>query len=401
MSSRRHYGAIRKLPSGRYQARYRDGAGRLVPAPGTFATKGDAQRFLSRVEADQQRGTFIDPAGGRVTVSAWAEDWLRTKRGQRANTLARDRVALAYLLPDLGHLPLAAVTPLQIRSVVEAMRAAGRSPSTVRSYVATYASLFTAAVEAELIVRSPVRRKLLPIDTEVPRPRPHLSPPQLLRLADAVPSRYRALILVAGINGLRWSEAIGLRVRDVNGGRQRLSIVQTVEEVGGRAQVVCATKSDASRRTIALPGMVATAIAEHLAGHRPGASEDDLIFVGPRGGLLRRSFGRRVMQPAVVVSDLPASLTFHGLRHVAATYLEEVNAPLRVRQHRLGHAPQGVTLRTYTRVPEELDRAVADRLDALFAHVAWPNTHRARSRAGRANPASVTTGLRFEVGGKP
>lgn len=80
MSSRRHYGAIRKLPSGRYQARYRNGAGSLVPAPDTFATKGDAQRWLSRVEADQQRGTFIDPAAGRITVAAWAEGWLRTKR---------------------------------------------------------------------------------------------------------------------------------------------------------------------------------------------------------------------------------------------------------------------------------------------------------------------------------
>lgn len=73
------------------------------------------------------------------------------------------------------------------------------------------------------------------------------------------------------------------------------------------------------------------------------------------------------MQPAVAAAGLPPTLTFHGLRHVAATYLEEVNAPLRVRQHRLGHAPQGVMLRTYTHVPEDLDRAIADRLDALFA----------------------------------
>ena len=52
---------------------------------------------------------------------------------------------------------------------------------------------------------------------------------------------------------------------------------------------------------------------------------------------------------------------------VAATYLDEMNTPVRVRQHRLGHAPQGVTLRTYTHVPDDVDRAVADRPDALFA----------------------------------
>ena len=367
MSARRHYGAIRRLPSGRYQARYRDGSGRLVPAPDTFTTKGDAQRFLSAVEADRQRGTFIDPSAGRMTVAAWAEEWLRTKRGQRANTLARDRVALTYLLPALGHLPIGSVTPLQVRAAVEAMRQAGRSPSTIRSYVGTYASLFTAAVDAELIVRSPVRRKLLPIEPERQPDRPHLPPTELRALAGCAPDRYNALILLAGVNGLRWSEAIGFRRSDLDLDARRLTVAQTVEEVAGHARVVAATKSDASRRTITLPTITVASLAAHLEAHCAGTGLDDLVFVGPRGGLLRRSFGRRVMQPAVAAAGLPASVTFHGLRHVAATYLEEVNAPLRVRQHRLGHAPQGVTLRTYTHVPEELDRAVADRLDALFA----------------------------------
>lgn len=42
MAGKRMFGALRRLPSGRWQARYRCLDGRMVPAPQTFATKADA-----------------------------------------------------------------------------------------------------------------------------------------------------------------------------------------------------------------------------------------------------------------------------------------------------------------------------------------------------------------------
>ena len=47
---RRRFGAIRRLPSGRYQVRYRTADGRYVTAPTTFETKADAGRYLSKIE---------------------------------------------------------------------------------------------------------------------------------------------------------------------------------------------------------------------------------------------------------------------------------------------------------------------------------------------------------------
>jgi len=72
--SRRSFGTIRKLGSGRFQVRYRTSTGRMVPGPGTFATKGDAQRWLATAEADQLRGTFVDQRGLRLTFDEWAEE---------------------------------------------------------------------------------------------------------------------------------------------------------------------------------------------------------------------------------------------------------------------------------------------------------------------------------------
>ena len=53
---RRRFGAIRQLPSGRYQVRYHTADGRYVTAPTTFDTKAGAGRYLSTVETDVLRG---------------------------------------------------------------------------------------------------------------------------------------------------------------------------------------------------------------------------------------------------------------------------------------------------------------------------------------------------------
>jgi hypothetical protein len=59
----RSFGSIRKLPSGRYQARYWH-LGKQIAAERTYAAKTDARRWLSTVEADMVRGDWVDPDAG-------------------------------------------------------------------------------------------------------------------------------------------------------------------------------------------------------------------------------------------------------------------------------------------------------------------------------------------------
>ena len=77
MSRRREFGSVRKLPSGRWQARYEVVGGRSIAAPHTFPTKAEAARWLAKVEADQARGLWIDPQAGRTPLSDYAWRWLR------------------------------------------------------------------------------------------------------------------------------------------------------------------------------------------------------------------------------------------------------------------------------------------------------------------------------------
>ena len=249
---RRQFGTARCLPSGAWQARYINEVGRRITAPETFATKADALHWLTLLEADLLRGTYLDPRAGQVTFDEWSEDWLASKPDKRASSIARDRAALrTHFSPAFGHLALASVTPVHVRGVVSAMRRAGLSPKSVRTYVGTLAAIFNAAVDADLIARSPVRG--FHLETVRRRERPTVAPTTLIDLADEVPGRFRVLILTAGILGLRWSEAIALRVSDIGFLTRTIDVRQTVEEVSGHVRVMPFTKTDASRRTIAVP----------------------------------------------------------------------------------------------------------------------------------------------------
>ncbi len=84
-SGRAVWGSVRKLPSGRYQARYRV-EGRVVPADTTFRTKRDAEAYLSTVRADIERGQWVNPAAGKMTLREYGTKWLEQRPDLRPRT---------------------------------------------------------------------------------------------------------------------------------------------------------------------------------------------------------------------------------------------------------------------------------------------------------------------------
>jgi hypothetical protein len=70
MSKKRRFGRVRRLPSGRYQARYSGPDGIDRPAQGTFAAKGEAEVWLTLKEAEILRGDWMDPDAGKVAFGS-------------------------------------------------------------------------------------------------------------------------------------------------------------------------------------------------------------------------------------------------------------------------------------------------------------------------------------------
>lgn len=226
--------------------------------------------------------------------------------------------------------------------------------------------MFNAAVDADLIGRSPARKVALP---RIVRPeRMTLDPPQLRRLVDEVPEHYQALVLTAGILGLAWEEVIALRVRDVDFMRRTVTVAQTVEELAGHIRIVPEGKRPARLRTMAAPPFVIDAIAKYLAASRPGEAldPDGLVFLGLRGGILRRRFGERILRSAASRAGLEG-LTFHGLRHAATSSLVDIGVHPRVMAARIGHGTARTTMEVYARASDSADRDAARLLQDRFA----------------------------------
>jgi len=118
--SRRKFGAVRRLPSGRWKARFPGPGGELLPAPQTFATKIEASRYLAAVETDMARGQWVDPRGSGVLLVDYSAAWLqeRTVRGRplAPRTVDTYRHSLnAWILPFLGQVPLDKITSAHVR----------------------------------------------------------------------------------------------------------------------------------------------------------------------------------------------------------------------------------------------------------------------------------------------
>ncbi|MFT6764427.1 MAG: hypothetical protein ACJAXA_003094 [Candidatus Aldehydirespiratoraceae bacterium] len=104
MAQRRVFGTVRKLPSGRYQARYtHPDIGVLVSAATTFTAKADATRFLSEAETDLARGESIDVASSKQSFGSYRSEWLDSRTDLRPKTIDVYRCLFeSFLEPVLG-----------------------------------------------------------------------------------------------------------------------------------------------------------------------------------------------------------------------------------------------------------------------------------------------------------
>jgi len=337
----------------RWLARWRDETGRQRYK--AFDKKVDADRFAATVKVDTARGTFVDPAAGKVTFRELAERW-RAAQVHRPAMRAKVETALrVHAYPRLGDRRIGDVRPSEIQAWVRELDGtlAAGTVKVVYSYVS---GVFRAAELDRLIGRSPcvgiklpraARKRVEPLGTDA-----------VLSLIGAMPTRYGALVTTAAGTGLRQGEVFGVEVPHVDFLRKSLVVEQQLVLLPGAPPVVSPLKTPASYRTIPLGKVVVDALAAHLAAFPVGKS--GLVFTDDDGKPLRRDAFNRVWRAAVAEAKLPKGTKFHDLRHYFASLLIRHGESVKVVQERLGHARAAETLDTYSHLwPDSEDRTRA------------------------------------------
>lgn len=335
----------------------------------TFSRRVDAQRWLASVESEKARGDWLDPDLSKITVGAWARDWLAGQVQLKPATQIRYDVALRnQILPSWGQVPLNAVTHPAIATWVQRLSESGLAPATVRYAHRVFSLLLSRAVRDGRIGRNPADGIRLPrTHRGEMRFLDHHEVDQLARACE----RYDLLIRLLAYTGMRWGEIAALRVRYVNLARRRIDIVEAASEASGR--VTIGTPKSHQSRWVPLPRFLVDPLAEHIRDRRPS----DLVFTAPEGGPLRNSnFRRRVFDRAARAVGLDG-LRPHDLRHTAASLAVASGANVKAVQQMLGHASAAMTLDVYAGLfSDDLD-ALGERLHeaATRPRVAsvWPD----------------------------
>lgn len=220
--------------------------------------------------------------------------------------------------------PLNAISSSEFGRFLDNLVKKGKSPYTVNQYHAAYKFVLTKIYKKPFSFPFPYakRYKKLPVV---------LSRKEIKTILDKITnSKHKLLISLSYGSGLRVSEAVNLKVKDVDLDELTIHIKQA--------------KGKKDRITV-IPEKIKTDIQNLIAGKKA----DESVFESERGGKLTTRTAQKVFAAALKKTGIKKSATFHSLRHSFATHLLENGVDVRYVQELLGHANIRTT-QVYTKV---------------------------------------------------
>lgn len=341
MSARNNWGAIRKLPSKRFQASYVAPNGERYTAPDTFITKSEASFWLAQMRVSINDGSWVSPK--TLTVSnpvlnfeqyALRHIALQTNRkGEllRESTKSVYRRILRTNLKPFLKSELTDISKGEIQEWYAALVSTGKRTAASKAYKLLSAVL-KRAVDDEILVKNPCNiRGAHSATTGKTVNIPTVD--EVIAISNAIKPYFKSMVLVAAYGGFRFSEITELRRKDVtpveaNG---QVSYVIHVERavtfVDGR-YVIAKPKSEKSTRYVSMPPALTPLINSHLFSHVPDDAEA-LLFPSQSNEHLPhyvfiKAWGR-ALKKAGISRD---GITPHSLRHFAGTHYHLAGATL-------------------------------------------------------------------------
>jgi len=271
-------------------------------------------------------------------------------------------IVRAHLIPELGRFPLNALQPSHIQAYYARMLRAGRrdgkgglSAQTVKHHHRVLYEALKYAVKHGILVRN--------IAEAVDPPRPDSKEMVTLELDNvhifldaAHDTPYYVLFYTALYTGLRRSELLGLRWRDVDLDLATLSVIQALHYVPKKGYTFREPKTKRSRRLVDLSPSLVLLLREHRANQElerkllgSSVMPDDLVFCYPDGSPLPPNSVSKAFH-RIAKSVGISGIRLHDLRHTHATLMLRQGVHPKVVSERLGHSSVAITLDTYSHV---------------------------------------------------
>ena len=215
-----------------------------------FKTKKEAEAAMIEMQNEINKGTYIEPS--KTLYSTFMADWLKDKQTKVQRRTLETYAGLVnnHILPALGHIEIAKLTPRHIQDLYNTLHETGRlSDENIQKVHTIINDSLNKAVSwgmvsknvASVVDRPKARKKEMEVwDVEEAH--------AFLRVAET--DRYYVAFLLALTTGMRQGEILGLRWKDVDLDAGIISITQTLSHDGKEMQV--GAKTESGNRTVAI-----------------------------------------------------------------------------------------------------------------------------------------------------
>ncbi len=321
---------------------------------------GTVQEFLNESQARKAALSWLfsmnaeTSSGTLVSFGAVIRRYLAEEIPARISTASRYRCWLKnHVEPKWRDYPIEQIKPLLVEDWLKKLDLAPKSKSHLKNLMRV---LFNAAMRWELIPYQHNPMSLVRVKDSSKRQRQPkaLSVEEFRKLLEHVPEPFRTMCIVAMCLGLRVSEILGLKWKDIDWEGLRLAVRQAY--VYGQEGEL---KTQASQRWMPLDRLLAEKLREHKKKFASFGNSETWVFANPETG--RPYWPGRIQENWLVPAAQKAGLGrigWHTFRHSHSTLLHALGVDLKVQQELLRHADIRTTMNIYTQaVPTALREA--------------------------------------------
>lgn len=334
-------------------------------------TQAEAVKKRDEEKAKQTSGVLVDPTA--LTVAGFLGRWMETVcSALRGTTQERRRTYLnKHILPFLRGLRLNKLTLEHLESWLIDLAKQGRSEWTRHQAATMLSTALRHAEKKRLIAANPAANltKPRPKDADV---EPYTEEQVNQLLAANKSHRLHALYVLAVTTGMRQGELFSLHWPEINFDQATVTVKYTLRQLkkAEGSFSLEPPKSKRSRRTLDVPAVVLTALAEHRERMKVEGRdvENGPVFLTKTGTFIGKSnFTRQIHRPLLKRAKLPIR-KFHALRHTHASILLSRGRSIVAVSQRLGHGSPEITLREYGHLMPGDGKETARLVETLFAN---------------------------------
>lgn len=367
----KHGENIYKRKDGRYEGRYV--TGKTIRGKTRFGyvygyQYTEVRKALLLKKAEYARGSVFENGCCQDTVDEWTTYWMENELLGSVKASSYQtylNLLKRHLLPMLGKMKLASVTPGVVQDFVAALENSGLAYSTIKGAYRLLSAAMRTAFEEGMIRKNPCRKIRIQCPERGEQRILTRDEQKLVKKAASEAGDFPALLGL--YTGMRLGEVCALKWSDIDWEKGTITVRRTVQRIaqgangrtGGKTMLMVGTpKSARSHRVIPVPDFLLAQLHELMQTRNDG----DYIFGAPAAAAEPRTIQRRFQRLMEKLGI--AGVHFHTLRHSFATRLLELGVDIKTVSVLLGHESARTTLDCYAHSLIEQQRAAMDLLAA-------------------------------------